>query len=595
MPPEFDPFAEDDSSTWVDNATPRARRADDDAYLMDHESTPDRTMNGQHQLAAATPSGLQSPTPSTIVAASSGNSTSDNTNIELYHSNTAKSRTAQQPALTIDEDNEDDFTIITADRASPEAQAKWSRFQPNSHNNGNFVKLEPIDVDQAPAILKKLAKPPTDFNKIMDAQRVLWKDIQNNNTSNRSTSIFGSRSRTPNPFQNEAESSASASRGFVPDSPRLANYQRNDPQEVDTAMRDRDEDHSWMHDDFASDDDEYETLKTLYTSLSKKEKESKITPNERMELFKLEKTLQMKMRLKAAAAIAEKADEDTGSLFVQESREDIVNRHRRNRPHCNSDVSEDDEMAKTLGDGDGDVDGGDDDTMMKILQQELNGDGLDKPRKKRAKNAREYAANAEESRRQKERSKAQRKKGRIGVSTSRSKPAIAKGKGKGKGKASTSKKKGKKGTVKNGESLLRSTNISRYSGIDDVGKMMLEDLMTNDPISDRLQNPIFNTEPEVPMPGKHVKESQFQMLFANIPVGDGSKANAKSIKNDKKALKEASRSFGYAKVRAQDGKWVIKGMTSTLYHHQLLGAQWMVQRELSSQPPHGGLLADSMG
>jgi hypothetical protein len=249
-------------------------------------------------------------------------------------------------------------------------------------------------------------------------------------------------------------------------------------------------------------------------------------------------------------------------------------------------------MAKNLGDGDGD--GGDDDTMMKMLQQELNGDGLDKPRKKRAKNAREYAANAEESRRQKERSKAQRKKGRRGVSTSASKP-IAKGKGKGKEKASTSKKKGKKGTVKNGESLLRSTNISRFSGIDDVGKMMLEDLMTNDPIYDRLQNPIFNTEPEVPMPGKHVKESQFQMLFANIPVGDGSKVNAKSIKNDKKALKEASRSFGYAQVKAQDGKWLIKGMMSTLYHHQLLGAQWMVQRELSSQPPHGGLLADSMG
>jgi hypothetical protein len=60
-------------------------------------------------------------------------------------------------------------------------------------------------------------------------------------------------------------------------------------------------------------------------------------------------------------------------------------------------------------------------------------------------------------------------------------------------------------------------------------------------------------------------------------------------------LKEASRSFGYAKVKAQDGKWMIKGMNSTLYHHQLLGAQWMLKRELSSQPPHGGLLADSMG
>jgi hypothetical protein len=506
--------------------------------------------------------------------------------------------------LTIDGDNENDFTIITADRASPEAQAKWSQFQPRSHNNGNYVKLEPIDVDQAPAILKKLAKQPTDFKKIMDAQRVLWKDIQNNNTSNRSTSIFGSRSRTPNPFQNEAESSASASasasRGFVLESPRQANYQRDDPQEVDAAMRDTDEDHSWMYDDFAS-DDEYETLKSLYTSLSRKEKASKITPNERMELFKLEKTLQMKTRLRAAAMqrdAVEEAEED--SLFVQESREDIVNRHRRNRPRCNSDVLEDDEMAKNFGDGDGDGDSSEDNTMMKMLQQELNGDGLDgpgepeltksgKPRKKRAKNAREYTE--ESRRRRKERSKTQRKKGRNSGFTSCSKPAIAKGKGKEKASVS---KKGKKGTVKNGESLLRSGNFSHHSGIDNIGQMMLEDLMTNDPISDRLQNPIFNIEPEAPMLTR-TKESQFQILFANVPTGDGSKANAKSIKNDKKALKEASRSFGYAQVKAQDGKWIIKGMTSALYHHQLLGAQWMVQRELSSQPPHGGLLADSMG
>jgi hypothetical protein len=233
--------------------------------------------------------------------------------------------------------------------------------------------------------------------------------------------------------------------------------------------------------------------------------------------------------------------------------------------------------------------------MMKMLQQELDGPGepeltkSGKPRKKRAKNAREYTE--ESHRRQKERSKTQRKKGRNSGFTSCSKPAIAKVKGKEKASVS---KKGKKGTVKNGESLLRSGNFSHHSGIDNIGQMMLEDLMTNDPISDRLQNPIFNIEPEAPMLTR-TKESQFQILFANVPTGDGSKANAKSIKNDKKALKEASRSFGYAQVKAQDGKWIIKGMTSALYHHQLLGAQWMVQRELSSQPPHGGLLADSMG
>lgn len=36
-------------------------------------------------------------------------------------------------------------------------------------------------------------------------------------------------------------------------------------------------------------------------------------------------------------------------------------------------------------------------------------------------------------------------------------------------------------------------------------------------------------------------------------------------------------------------------MSSELYHHQLIGARWMVERELSQQAPYGGILADSMG
>ncbi|PMD36328.1 hypothetical protein L207DRAFT_435119 [Hyaloscypha variabilis F] len=433
--------------------------------------------------------------------------------------------------------------------------------------------------------------------------------MSNNSTnpSSHRSSTFNARSRTPNPFQNEAESSTSgAARSFVPESPfRPFNDFRDDPSQVDAAMRDTEEDHSWMQ-EMSPSDDEYETLKTLHTSLSKKDKSGNISAGERMELYKLERTLQMKARLRAAAmqraAVADEDEDEDGGLFV---REEVVDRHRRNRPtRTGGEVSEDEEM---MDGGEGEVDG-EDETMLKMLQQELNGDGLDgpgtgdvelgftksgKPRKRRAKNAREVVEREEETRRLKERSKAQKKKGLAGTRTTKGrKPA----KGKGKEKEKEKKKgKGKKGTVKNGESLLRSGKFNLYSGTDDVGQMMLEDLMTNDPISDRLQNPIFNVEPEAPMPGQHRKESQFQMLFANIPTGDGSKANAKDVNNDKKALKEASRSFGYAQVKALDGKWLIKGMKSTLYHHQLLGAQWMVQRELSSQPPHGGLLADSMG
>ncbi|KUJ16639.1 uncharacterized protein LY89DRAFT_647352 [Mollisia scopiformis] len=124
--------------------------------------------------------------------------------------------------------------------------------------------------------------------------------------------------------------------------------------------------------------------------------------------------------------------------------------------------------------------------------------------------------------------------------------------------------------------------------------MILEDLMMNDPIQDRIMNSIFDVEPAPEITGSMPKETQFQQLFANVPE-TSDYASKKAAKDDKKKLREASKSFGYAQCKAQDGKWLIKGMSSTLYHHQLLGAQWMVQRELSSQPPNGGLLADSMG
>ena len=686
MPPEFDPFADSDSPhPWV-SETPRARRVEDEAFLMSHEKTPEPelmdsiersfssenvdeeksqspfgagsgsgpavgtsavgtttiktedtldglgvagtsvrqakedTMDQQSQNRARATSGLQSPTSSSSVVSNNSfqprntdsahpsglqsptlsnisSMVNGTSNIQLQRADTTDSLTAQQRALNIDED--EDLMIIDAEGASPEAQAKWSRYQPTAPKDDVPVKPEPKDPSPAPTHPPKKPGKSMDFNRIMAAQRALLKNMQTGSSNRNNSSIFGRRSRSPNPFQNEAESSSTAaSRAFILSSPRPNNEFRDDPSQVDDAMRGAEEDISWMHDESVS-DDEYETLKTLHASLEKKAKSGRISGAERMELFKLGKTLQMKYRLRAAGMQRDEVEDEDEGLFVKESREDVVDRHRRNRPNRDS-GSEDEEM--------GDGEEGEDDIMMKMLQQELNGDGLDgpgtgdvdlgltksgKPRKRRAKNAREYVERAEESRRQKERSKAQKKKGRAGAASAKGRKPAAKGRGKGKEKEK--KKNGKKGTVKNGESLLRSGHYSRFNGTDSVGQMMLEDLMQNDPISDRLQNPIFDVEPEAPMPGQHRKESQFQMLFANIPTGDGSKANQKGIQNDKKALKEASRSFGYAKVKAKDGKWMIKGMNSTLYHHQLLGAQWMVQRELSSQPPHGGLLADSMG
>jgi hypothetical protein len=462
------------------------------------------------------------------------------------------------------------------------------------------LKEEPEEEGTMPPVAKEPAeKPKKDFEKIMAAQRALLKNIQSSNSNIRA------HARTPNPFQNQVESSRSNDDSDI--LPQVGGNFHEDITQVDAAMYDGEEDHSWMNEESEA-DEQYENLKCRHASLTEKEKSGKITNDEMMELFKVERTLQMKERLRAAALQWTTAPEEEEGLFVsRESMEDVLDRHRRNQPPPANFDSDDDMNSNFSSESNGAVD--DEATFYKMLQQEIIGDSLGgsgkpeltksgKLRKKRAKvakNAREVFER-EEARRQQERSKVQKKKARNGRSSSRHRGA-ATGASRRKGKANkTTTKAGKKhGAVKNGTSLLRSGQYRQYNGMDDIGQMMLEDMMSNDPIFDRLQNPIFNVEPEAPMPGQHRKDTQFQKLFANIPNGDGSKDNIKSVKNDKKMLKEASKSFGYAQVKAQDGKWTIKGMTSTLYHHQLLGAQWMVQRELSSQPPHGGLLADSMG
>lgn len=186
---------------------------------------------------------------------------------------------------------------------------------------------------------------------------------------------------------------------------------------------------------------------------------------------------------------------------------------------------------------------------------------------------------------------AQRKKNRKQASpAARGRKPAAKGKvTKGKGKA-TKKSGNSRLSVNDGDEHASFAAHSR-NGEDSVAQMILDDLMNHDPISDRLQNPIFNTAPEPVIEGLQKKSTQFEILFSNIPEGSSKQTAA----SDRQKLLQASKAFGFAKVKAVDGKWKVKGMNSTLYHHQLLGAQWMLGRELAGKPPAGGLLTDAMG
>ncbi|BCS11669.1 hypothetical protein ALUC_41009S [Aspergillus luchuensis] len=86
------------------------------------------------------------------------------------------------------------------------------------------------------------------------------------------------------------------------------------------------------------------------------------------------------------------------------------------------------------------------------------------------------------------------------------------------------------------------------------------------------------------------KMKALKRLVATIPSVD-----QKEAKSDKKKILEATRKFTCSP--RSDGKlgWNIKGMKTSLYHYQLLGAAFMRDRESSSEGPFGGLLCDIMG
>ncbi|KAH8594411.1 SNF2 family N-terminal domain-containing protein [Bisporella sp. PMI_857] len=352
-------------------------------------------------------------------------------------------------------------------------------------------------------------------------------------------------------------------------------------------MRDADEDHSWMDEDDEG-DEEYAQLKEQKAALDVKAKNGKITQNEVMILRKVIKQIKHIERLKAAAARGRQNDGESDN-------DDFI---FRNSPFTEENLdlesSEPAEAAGVVGDDTDQKDA----HFHAMLQQALNGQDLGelplsretengksrKPRKKVAKNARDVVLQKRQKEREKERMKSQRKKARDA--------------GKKNGQANVPKgragKAGKSVKGKGAKSSSRAESSRMFSGFngrtDPIAQMMLDDLFQNDPIQDRISNPIFNVSEE-PQIQETKKETQFQRLFANIPSG----SSEQDAKSDKKKLQLASKAFGYARVKARNGKWLVKGMKSTLYHHQLLGAQWMLSRELSESSPQGGMLADGMG
>ncbi|KAG0646207.1 DNA repair rad5 [Hyphodiscus hymeniophilus] len=529
---------------------------------------------------------------------------------------------ARKPAITeqkntqVEIDSDDDFEEIEAGQASGAAQDRWKEKRPpiEPHTPQPLVtriKTEPVhghdspNSSHIPANVPGGGQPtPTrltsngDMPSILAIQRALiekTKAAAKEPPKTPRQSVEGGKSR---------HTTVPKKRGFD------GNLVIEDPEEVEAAMRaGSHEDNEWMHDEPEDDSEaEMDIIRGKIQGLARKEKNGKINENEMFDLNSLRMEFRQQQRLKLAAKAAPSREREEETLFVPDERDNMLIRKRHEQRQRTRHVGGTPDMDWEGGaEEDGEEDGADNDSGNRVRgwsqnldefgiqmpEQELDDGGLEdslkkttkarKPRKKVAKDAREVFHRKDEKRREKERSKAQKAKLKGGRKAHKTA---------GKGNSVGGKKGNAARNVKAAANMGASFNkFTQADGLDEIGQMMIDDLFNNDPIIDRLQNPIFDVMPEPEMQGNHVKQTQLQRLLANIPQG----SNIKEARSDKAKLQKASKCFGFAQVKAVDGKWLINGMKSTLYHHQLLGAQWMIERELGEEAPHGGLLADGMG
>ncbi|KAI1356101.1 SNF2 family N-terminal domain-containing protein [Xylaria sp. FL0043] len=144
------------------------------------------------------------------------------------------------------------------------------------------------------------------------------------------------------------------------------------------------------------------------------------------------------------------------------------------------------------------------------------------------------------------------------------------------------RKRSDKSEAQDGGKLSGKNNKSKR-----VMEAMFESLSSN-PIQARIA---LGDLPEADPIIATTKGDQLQQIMNNLPKD----ADKQSVAKDKRQLDEASRSFGYGKCVAKDGKWLVRGMKTPLHDHQVIGTSWMLRREFCDDGPTGGILADEMG
>lgn len=282
-----------------------------------------------------------------------------------------------------------------------------------------------------------------------------------------------------------------------------------------------DVDYSWMNNE-PEDDGEVEALTVLRNELLQRKRAGKINDRDALELLRV--TERMKVLRRMLTRVEENVEAEE-SLFVSDG------------PDSNSNSVDGDEYE--------DRDPDSNTALMNMLSHGVNDGGAERagetrPKRRRAKatkNAREYHERERQRDIERERKRVEREKVRTQAASKKG------NRGKGK-KVANAKNKKKPGTV---ESLLKKRSWGKE---DDFSHCLLDNLR-NDPISERLRNPVFDIEDEPAIDARD-KTSQFKQLLTNVPTVVPSRG-------DQAKLKRASHSFGHSMIKALDGKWLMKG------------------------------------
>jgi hypothetical protein len=419
------------------------------------------------------------------------------------------------------QDTGGDCRIVDEEDCSPEAREKWLKSKSKhgtsaGRNFGDFViKVEPGLGRARPA-------------NLVDIQKRLI--AQHNATRLRksgASTIFSSRTRpinlTPSP-----RTKPKPRRGTLHQQRSLDDIV-DVKEEFQSIMRREEDDVRWME---QNDDDggteELETLKMLKRSFEQQQKSKDLSEAETIELMKVNQQIELQRRRKEAM--------ERNNMFISSDDEEEDGSERLLRQSLYSQAAEDEHMARTT---ERDFVR---ETEVPIEKQKLG--GIKKPTKGRGRKVAKTAREVEQNRREKEREKQRKKRARA----ANSKRAPLKGKG--------SKKSGKSVGPK-GKKAYKSHMKAGWGGAGETLQTLMQDLIHNDFVADRQAQGDYGEAPEI---HETTKEKALRALLASVPADyDTHKAKA-----DKSDLKEASKRFGYGRVKNVDGRWKLSGMKSPL-------------------------------